>query len=130
MRSNSNLAECHVLIVEDEYFIADELAEALSLAGATVLGPARNIDQALQLLDATSVDFAIVDINLRGSATFSVADRLADRHIPFVFATGYDTGIIPDRHRGITVWEKPFDIDQLSLHVEAALEPGCSRPGA
>ena len=126
----SNLAECHVLIIEDEYFIADDLAEALSHAGAKVIGPARSIDQALMLLDDTTVDFAIVDINLRGDATFSVADRLADRNIPFVFATGYDAGIIPDRHRDVTVWEKPFDVDQLSQHVETALEPGCPPPVA
>jgi CheY-like chemotaxis protein len=42
-----------------------------------------------EVIASTDLDGAILDINLSGKMVFPVADALADRHIPFVFATGY-----------------------------------------
>jgi CheY-like chemotaxis protein len=113
----AELSSRHVLVVEDEYFIANDIAEALRQAGADIVGPAPDAQEAFRLLDAEPVDFAILDINLRGGTTFAVADRLARDEIPFVFATGYDRSIIPKRHQGIRIWEKPFDAAALVRDV-------------
>jgi two-component SAPR family response regulator len=102
-----------VLVVEDEYFIADEIAEALREAGAEVLGPVPELKEALRLLELEKVDLAILDINLKNGITFEVADLLATRNIPFVFATGYDRSSIPERHKTRAVWEKPFNARDL-----------------
>jgi len=63
-----------------------------------------------------------VDINLRGKAAFPVADVLADRHIPFVFATGYlVAGYIPARHANVRRFEKPIPPSIICRALEEAM---------
>ena len=102
-----------VLIVEDEYFIADDLVHQVTAAGADIVGPASTIDSAFALLAASPVDLAILDINLKGDIDFSLADELSRRNIPFVFATGYDATMIPAQHAKRPRWQKPFDVADL-----------------
>ena len=102
-------ARRRVLVVEDEYYLADDLRRVLLRLGAEVLGPLATEVAALEMLSGTErVDFAVLDINLRGTLAFGVADALAARGVPFVFATGYDASAVPDRHRGVPFWKKPF----------------------
>jgi DNA-binding response OmpR family regulator len=109
-----------VLIVEDEYFIADDLSSALIEAGANVLGPIPDVSEANALLAADSnIDAAILDINLHGEMAFSVADALQTRGIPFMFSTGYDEWTLPDRFSGVPRVEKPVRAQKLI----AALRP-------
>lgn len=104
-----------VLIVEDEYFIAEDIARAAAALGGEVVGPAPDIAMGLELLDSgTEIDVAVLDINLRGHEVFELADKLMSRDIPFVFATGYDAGAIPERFRLTPLWEKPFDAAELA----------------
>lgn len=102
-----------VLVVEDEYFIADDIAETLTRAGATVIGPFAGPREAIAAINSAPPDFAILDINLRGEANFTVADEMAARNLPFVFSTGYDASSIPERHAKRARWRKPFDIERL-----------------
>ncbi len=106
-----------VLIVEDEYFIAREIADALQHGGAMVVGPAGNLEKALHIIGKTDVDVAVLDINLGGKVDFALADELAARRVPFVFATGYDAGIIPARFKDIPRFEKPYDTAGLIDHL-------------
>lgn len=109
------LASRRVLIVEDEYFLADDLMQALEKLGAEIVGPASTREKALALLASESgIDLAVLDINLRGSAVYPVADVLTDRGIPFVFATGYDEAAVPAKYNAIPRWEKPFDARDLA----------------
>jgi hypothetical protein len=39
---------CRVLIIEDEYFLADDLAKALRLVGCKVIGPSPNLGMQCQ----------------------------------------------------------------------------------
>jgi CheY-like chemotaxis protein len=103
-------ARRRVLVVEDEFFLAEDLANALRAAGADVIGPAPSIDAALDLLDeAEQLDGAILDINLQGEKAYPVADALLERMIPFVFATGYDPAHIPPRYDTVPRCYKPAD---------------------
>jgi len=98
-----------VLIVEDEFYLADDLASALAGAGAKVLGPFSRVDEARRLIEGDQVvDLAILDIDLFGDRVFPVADLLRARNAPFVFATGYDPEIIPKRFSDAPRLEKPF----------------------
>ncbi|MBN9073122.1 MAG: response regulator [Rhizobiales bacterium] len=106
-----------VLVVEDEYFIADEIEQALRAEGVEVLGPVAYVSEALSQIEAHRVDAVILDINLRGELAFAVADELAARSIPFVFATGYDPQVTPERHRAVPRWEKPYDIGSLIAYI-------------
>src|SRR5882762_1055865 len=111
-----------VLIVEDDNILAITLAEELAAEGAKVIGPAATVTDALDVIARTNLDGAIVDINLGGNAAFPVADALADRHIPFVFATGYlVAGYIPVRHANVPRFEKPTPPGAICSALEAAM---------
>jgi CheY-like chemotaxis protein len=103
-----------VLIVEDEYFLADEARQKLEDAGAIVVGPVGAVKAALNLLDTAQVDAAILDIHLGDELVFPVADELERRAIPFVFATGYDPSIIPAKFTGFTLCEKPTELGNIA----------------
>lgn len=99
-----------VLVVEDEYFQADDMAHLLRALGAEVVGPVSEMEDALELLDTgRPVALAVLDINLKGEMIYPAADKLRSRAIPFIFTSGYDRGPIPDQYRDILLLEKPID---------------------
>ncbi len=108
------LAYRRVLIVEDEYLLADDMAQALRKFGADVVGPVPSTDKALALLAEEPVDAAVLDINLKGQMVFPVADALRDQGIPFVFATGYDEAAVPETYKDVPRWEKPYRPEDLA----------------
>jgi DNA-binding response OmpR family regulator len=107
------MADTTILVAEDEYLIADDLARELVEHGVKVIGPVATLDDALAAVAAQRPDLAVLDINLRGDRVFPLADLLAAQHIPFVFATGYDADEIPDRFASIRRYEKPFRLSEL-----------------
>jgi CheY-like chemotaxis protein len=108
-----------VLIVEDESLLVMVLEDLLPDLGYQVAATANSVESALQVLDAQAIDLAILDINLAGEASFPIADALAARGVPFVFATGYGANIVPPQHAAVPLTQKPFgrrDLEQaLSL---------------
>lgn len=102
-----------ILVIEDDYMIADDLRIGLEEAGASVVGPAPSIETALRLLAETPVDLAVLDIDLRGDKAFAVADALKARGVHFVFATGYDQSFIPEPHASSPHVEKPVNVDEI-----------------
>jgi CheY-like chemotaxis protein len=108
--STPSLTGRRVLVVEDEYFVADDICQALKTLGADVVGPVASREQAFDVFASrTHIDVAILDINLRGDSVYPFADALRERGVPFVFATGYDEASLPPHYRDIPRWEKPFD---------------------
>jgi CheY-like chemotaxis protein len=109
------LTGCRVLIVEDESFLADDLAQAVAQLGAEVIGPVPTRDEALALLaTGAKIDLAVLDINLENEAVFPVADILTERGVPFLFATGYSPASVPAQYQHVSWWEKPFDPQTLA----------------
>ncbi len=76
----------YILIVEDEAMIALIIEQEILDAGANVVGPAFDLESALDLADM-QLDAAVLDINLGGKTVFPAARRLAERGVPFVFAS-------------------------------------------
>ncbi|HVG48881.1 MAG TPA: response regulator [Rubellimicrobium sp.] len=100
-----------VLVVEDEYLLAEDLRRGLEDAGAEVLGPVPSVADALALLATEAPpDAAILDVNLGGEMVFPVADVLRERGVPFMFATGYDQWSLPQAYTDVPRCEKPFDV--------------------
>lgn len=98
-----------VLVVEDESLVALLLETILEDMGCSSIGPARTIEEALQLVSTTSsLDGALLDVNVAGRVVFPVAQALAEREIPFVFSTGHGAGGLPDEWRGRPTIQKPF----------------------
>ena len=110
-----SLLGCRILVVEDEYVLADELRTELTEAGGIVLGPVATVEDSLDLIRAEPhIDGAILDVNLRGESAYPAADLLAERNVPFVFATGYDASAIPSRFTEIVRCEKPVSIRKIA----------------
>jgi DNA-binding response OmpR family regulator len=102
-----------IALVEDEFMIAEELAEILRDEGAEVLGPFSNLPKALEMAGLERIDVALLDVNLGGSPIYPVAQTLADRGIPFLFMTGYSPDVLPEEHRSHPIIRKPFQSAEL-----------------
>jgi CheY-like chemotaxis protein len=106
-----DLSGCTILIVEDDYFIADDMAQAFRQQGARILGPVGRVDAALSIIAAEpSLDAAVLDLNLGSTMSYPIADELRRRGVPFVFSTGYDASVIPPEYRSVPRFEKPVNI--------------------
>jgi CheY-like chemotaxis protein len=130
--ASGSLSNRRVLIVEDEYFLADEIARELERLGAEVIGPAADRDDALALVEtAGRVDAAILDIVIRGETIYDIVDALKARGIPVVFATGYDRSVVPPLYEDVPRLEKPFELRALTGCLVRLLhrpDPGAREP--
>lgn len=107
---SSALSGRRILLVEDEYFIADDMVRKFEESGAEVVGPFSRVEDAMAALSSNPhLDGAVLDINLQGRMVFPLADELTARCVRFVFATGYDHHTIPPRFDHIVRCEKPAD---------------------
>lgn len=99
-----------ILIVEDQYLLADDMRADFERAGAEVIGPVGRIRDALDLLEGDILlDGAVLDIDLAGEKVYAVADVLRARRVPFIFATGYDAEMIPAAYASVTSCTKPIE---------------------
>ncbi|MBR0939448.1 response regulator [Bradyrhizobium jicamae] len=111
------LIRWRVLVVEDEYFLANDLRIALTSLGAEVMPLAGDLQDAREQIARSGFDIGILDIDLRGDNSFALADELKRRAIPFIFSTGYGSELIPARFADVPRWEKPFDANALARHA-------------
>jgi DNA-binding response OmpR family regulator len=80
----------NLLIIEDEWLVAHFIADVAIMQSIEVVGIAQSFDEAIQIITTLSVDFAIVDINIKGSKHgIDVARELKTKNIPFFFLTAY-----------------------------------------
>ena len=123
MNATSRFHDRAVLVVEDEYLIAMDMAYALEEWGATVVGPLGSETEALDFLARgdTRIDVAVLDVNLGSHTAFDIADKLRDLDVPVVFVTGYDASSIPESYRGVPRCEKPVDQADLSRALERSM---------
>ncbi|PDS28467.1 helix-turn-helix domain-containing protein [Rhizobium phaseoli] len=118
-----------VLVVEDDYVLASDLASKLGDIGVTVAGPAPNVEQALRCIEESPrIDVAILDINLAGTMVFPVADELSRRKIPFFFATGYSRDVVPPRFADRIFVEKPLDKNAVYSALSDCRGPAENKP--
>ena len=103
-----------ILVVEDDFYIAEDMASQLEAGGAKVVGPVASVDAAIVLIEQSErIDGAVVDVNLQGVMSWPIADALLRRGVPFVFATGYDKTSIPARYAEIACCEKPCNFHMI-----------------
>lgn len=112
-----------VLVVEDEYLIATDLCDALEKHGAEVIGPAPTVERGLALAASERVlDAAVLDMNLQGERVFPVAEALKARGVPFVFASGYESWLVPEDYRDAPRCEKPVNPAAVARALSKALQ--------
>jgi DNA-binding response OmpR family regulator len=109
-----------VLLVEDDPLIAMMLEDFLEALEKGHAGTADCVANAIPMIDRGGIDAAILDVNLRGGEkSFAIADALADRDIPFIFATGGGGDEITEAHRDRPRLAKPFTMDGVEKALAA-----------
>ena len=102
-----------VLIVEDEYFLANDLERGFKQAGISIVGPVPSLAQAMALVQDKTIDLAVLDIMLDRDKVYDVADALIGRGVPVLFVTGYDRSDIPSRYADVPMCQKPVGADEV-----------------
>ncbi|MFC4308866.1 response regulator [Steroidobacter flavus] len=120
IRAKIPLDGIRVLVVEDDYFIADEICSTLREHGAEIVGPSPDVEHGLQMVRSNDIDCAVLDINLQGDYAFGIASELRQRGTPAIFATGYDVSVLPGEFSDSIRLEKPVNLQALLQAVQAA----------
>ncbi|WP_439375614.1 response regulator [Bradyrhizobium sp. DASA03120] len=122
-RGRALLSGRRILVVEDEYFLADDISRALRSAGAEIAGPVGELDDALPIIkDGGVLDGAVLDVNIRSEMVFPIAQELRARQVPFVFTTGYDKVSIAPEFHDVVLLEKPIDIAAMVRSLAGLIE--------
>jgi PAS domain S-box-containing protein len=127
--SASSSARSRVLVVEDEPFVAMEIAQVLDAAGFDVAGPVAGAAAALDLLKRKGCDAAILDINLGGETSEPVAMELIGSQIPFVTLSGYSPEQHPPAFKSAPTLMKPLRPELLVAEVRRCIERQCEKAG-
>ncbi len=108
---SASLQGRRILVVEDDFVLAQDLREELEGQGAEVVGPAATVTAALDLLRSGPAPCAaILDVNVGGESVYPVADALRVRETPFIFATGSELGLLPEVYADVPCAEKPVAV--------------------
>lgn len=111
------LVGCRILLIEDEPLVAMDLSADLEDMGATIVGIARNVPDALIAAQQEGVDIALLDGNLGGQRVDEIAAILRRRGIPFCFVSGYGREHLPQGYQTVPIVGKPFDPQKLFTTV-------------
>jgi DNA-binding response OmpR family regulator len=101
------LKDRRILVVEDDCFIANAVADLLAKEGADVFGPAATVEEGAQLAHYWPIDIAVMDLNLNGQRADDLVVELARKDITIVVVTGYDIKQ-PVAENAFATVKKPF----------------------
>lgn len=112
-----------ILVVDDQFLLALEIADIIEDQGHEVLGPYSTVDQALSHVERDPPDTAILDINMgEGQTTEPIARALKERNVPFAFLTGYNSAdMLSDIFSDIEKLAKPALSDEISGLIDRLL---------
>jgi light-regulated signal transduction histidine kinase (bacteriophytochrome)/CheY-like chemotaxis protein len=97
------------MIVEDNVIIAMEAEDVLRDLGFADCKIVGSVKSAQELIEQSSISFAMLDVNLGKETSEQVADALYQRGVPFIFASGYgDRSFTTSRFQGVPVITKPY----------------------
>lgn len=113
-----------ILVVEDEPLVALELTHCLRDAGFAVMGPARSVGQAMQLLESGGCDAAVLDINLGEETSEPIARELIRLGKPFFTVSGYAADQRPDVFACAPAFSKPVHSQRLIAEIGRSIAVG------
>ena len=124
MSPQIHLPEIEVLVLEDDYYLADDARRTLEDAGARVMGPFFDPDEAVRGAEERQPSCALLDINLGEGPSFVAAERLRAHGVPIIFVTGYDAETIPPALQDVPRLQKPIDAYKVLQAVQAVCGGG------
>lgn len=112
-----SLAGLRILVVEDEVVIAMMLEDMLQDFGCGV-DVAPSIEAAFDVIQDHHPDGALLDMNIHGRTTVTLAEELARRAVPFLLVTGYSGGDRdPPVIKAAPRLQKPFSKNELGRRI-------------
>lgn len=111
-----------VLVLEDEPLISMMTEDMVVDLGGIVVGPYASLDALSAALDdGLDFDVALLDVNVNGTRSTSVAPAIAARGKPIVFCSGYDETGIEAEWRATPRLRKPFSEKDLAVMIGEVL---------
>jgi DNA-binding NarL/FixJ family response regulator len=124
-RMGALVAAKRILIVEDDFLIAQGFARLMADRGFTVIGPAATADDALRQIERENPDCVLLDVGLREGSAVAVAQALRKRGAPFVVVTAYRRDSLPAELQQAPYLPKPMrDADLIEALVRVLGENG------
>ncbi len=120
------MSRARILVVEDEWLVAQGIKESLEDLGYEVAALAASGEEALQLASAHRPDLVLMDILLKGGLDgIEVAEQLRHRfEMPVIFLTAYADAQTLERAKVTEPFGyvlKPFEVRELHSAIEIAL---------
>jgi CheY-like chemotaxis protein len=112
-----------VLVVEDQFLVAEDIGSLLEGLGCIVVGPHGRLATALPAARTEALDAGVLDVNLDDGIVDPVAAELARRGIPFLFVTGYVRQDLSQQFRDRPVLAKPFGAQDMEAAIWAICGP-------
>ncbi|WP_296721969.1 response regulator [Erythrobacter sp.] len=125
------LKGCHILIVEDDFYQAQDIRDTLQQAGVEIVGCRATVPDLDEILERSKIDIALLDINLGDTQSFDFARALDAKGIPCVFLTGYDVTVVPNDLNYAKFISKPAEASAVitALHQVHSEAPKASGGG-
>ncbi|MDR6943878.1 sigma 54-interacting response regulator [Mucilaginibacter pocheonensis] len=115
----------NILIVEDEFIVANDLRIMLQKAGYKVCGIAPSVAKAIDLIKAKNPDWVLLDIFLQGTKTgIDLANQLSEMGIPFIYISANTNQAILEAAKATEPYGflvKPFREKDLVVMLDIAL---------
>lgn len=115
-----------ILLIEDEFILASELAETLELEGYEVVLTADNGQEALEFYQENEVDLVLCDINIKGDwdGIETVIRLIAIKQVPIIYLTAFTDRDTLERAKltfPSAYIPKPYHITNLRMAIELAI---------
>jgi CheY-like chemotaxis protein len=115
-----------ILLLEDEYLIALDAEQILTALGTGKVEIVNTLEGATTAAADGGFDVAVLDLNINGQMSYSVAEALRRQRIPVVFATGYEMRSRQAPEFPDTIYvTKPYTREALRDAIVLALEKSC-----
>jgi hypothetical protein len=111
-----------ILLIDSDDFLSSYIEVGIRSSGATILGPARNLEEARHLTAHLRIppDAAVVNLSLEGGSPISVVEALTARGVKLVL-TGNHKLIVPAHLQALPFYRSPFASYQISQCIEGLL---------
>lgn len=119
------MSTIRILIVEDEFIIAEDLKIQLTKLGYQVTGIAKSYDKSVQLIEEEVPDLMLIDIKLKGEKDGIHLAEYINRNynFPFIFLTSHADNKTVERAKKVHpngYLIKPFEREDLYTSIEIA----------
>jgi DNA-binding NarL/FixJ family response regulator len=105
---------CHVLVIEDDFLIADHIMQLVEAAGGTTFDQAATQEEAIESARLAPPSIIMSDVNLRHGTGPAAVQAIIAEHgpIPVIFVTGTPNACYPC-HPPMVILKKPINEREL-----------------